>query len=69
MNQICKKCNIEKHPKAFLGGRLVCRACWIYLTPEEKEHNHVVPKHIRDKNAKYQRERISTLALKALLPE
>ena len=34
--QTCVKCNLEKHPKAFVGMRVVCRICWHYLTDEEK---------------------------------
>ena len=62
-SQICEKCKVEKHPKAFLGDRLVCRVCWIYLTEDEKELHHATPKRVRDKNAAYQRERLARLSL------
>jgi hypothetical protein len=63
MKKMCVICQIDKHEKAYLGGRSVCRVCWIYLTPEDKERHHIVPKHLRDKNAKYQRERSAKISL------
>ena len=32
----CDICKETKHKRAFVGSREICRACWLYLSEEEK---------------------------------
>ncbi len=34
--RLCCKCQTKKHLAAFVGKRGVCRACFYYLSEEEK---------------------------------
>lgn len=36
--RVCKECKVHKKSPAFVGERLVCRACWLYLTEKKKAY-------------------------------
>lgn len=43
----CAICKVCKYDAAFVGGREICRSCWLELNSEEKRLNILWPKKLK----------------------